>query len=136
VCACCVDWGGARAELLTKKYNYEHKVSVESKTDSGVKFTCTGTHKKDGTTGEVKAAYSFTDGVDLETVVSDTGNLSTKIEAANVLAPGLKTSATGHYTDPNSSKARFLENHFSSCFSSTSNEPPCSSAPLYHQFAA
>lgn len=93
----------ACAELLTKKYSYDQKVSIESKTDNGIKFTCTGT-KKGSTSGDVKASYAFKDGLDFETVVTDSGSISSKIEARDVLAPGLKTSATGHYTEPNNSK--------------------------------
>jgi len=96
------DIGKACKDLLGG-YNFDHKVSVSSKTSSGVTFTGTGAKKGDAVSGDVKGSYVLCKGCTVDGAVNDSGKISTTVVMADV-APGLKATVSGTVPDVSSGK--------------------------------
>mmetsp|Transcript_14919 Transcript_14919/g.51217 ORF Transcript_14919/g.51217 Transcript_14919/m.51217 type:complete len:271 (+) Transcript_14919:34-846(+) len=92
-------------------YNYDTKVSVEGKAESGVTISATGVKKGDAVNGDLKGSYTVCKGFSVEGAVNQAGKLSAKAEVKE-LAPGmpLKATLTGNLPDISSGKlALFYE---------------------------
>lgn len=96
------DIGKACKDLLGG-FNFDHKVSVSSKTSTGVTLTGTGAKKGDAVSGDVKGSYTVCKGCTVDATVNDAGKISTSVAMSDV-APGLKATVSGTVPDVSSGK--------------------------------
>eukprot|EP00854_Cymbomonas_tetramitiformis_P021814 gene21814-26249_t len=98
------DIGKACKDLLGG-FQYDQKVSVGSKTASGVTFTAKGKKKGEAVDGDIVAEYK-TKGVQLEGTINSSSKLNVTSTFSD-LAPGLKCVLSGALPDKDSGKLAF-----------------------------
>merc|ERR1712196_317434 len=100
------DIGKSAKDLLSGGFQYDHKVSVATKTASGVTFTANGKKKGEGVSGDVKINHKIAKGVVLDTTATSGSKLDTTLTMED-LAPGLKASLSASIPDKESGKLAF-----------------------------
>jgi len=110
------DIGKAAKDLLTGSFQYDHKVSVGSKTDSGVTFTANGKKKGEGVSGDLKGAYQVAKGCTVEGTLTSGSKVDAVVKMDD-LAPGLKCEVSASIPDKESGKLTL--NYGKGCWGST-----------------
>mmetsp|Transcript_8707 Transcript_8707/g.11790 ORF Transcript_8707/g.11790 Transcript_8707/m.11790 type:complete len:272 (+) Transcript_8707:85-900(+) len=96
------DIGKSAKDLLTGGYQYDHKFSASSSTDSGVTFTVNGKRKGDAVCGDLKGTYK-TKGVTVEATM-DNSNKADLVVTVDDIAPSLKAAISCNPFDGSSGK--------------------------------
>mmetsp|Transcript_35749 Transcript_35749/g.43153 ORF Transcript_35749/g.43153 Transcript_35749/m.43153 type:complete len:272 (+) Transcript_35749:88-903(+) len=98
--------GQVAKDILTGGFQYDHKVTVATKTAGGATVTCGGKKKGEGISGDVKVAHSLVKGVLAEGTITSAGKIDAKM-AMDEVAPGLKCSVSASIPDKDSGKLSF-----------------------------
>lgn len=95
------DIGKATNDLLGRDFNYDHKLSIGNKTDSGLTVTLNGAKKGSGVSGDIKGSFER-NGVTVDTTVTSDSKVSTTLNFD--IAKGIKGSISGSIPDKASGK--------------------------------
>jgi len=97
------DIAKATKDVLTGSFNYDNKITVDTKKSDGFNATGSFVQKGDTPTGTLTTSYSPVKDVTVDLQVNQCGKITTTL-AHSGLYPGLKTTLSGQPIDPPSLK--------------------------------